>query len=595
MKSFLKFTLATIVGIIISSVIMFFITMLIVGGIVSSATADKTTKVKKNSIIEIKLDVPVSERTSKNPLDNFNFQSMENQQTIGLNDIIMNLEKAKTDDNIKGIFLNLSVIPSGIATIEEIREALINFKDSTDKFIIAYGDFYTQGAYYIATVADKIYLNPEGLIEFKGLNAEIMFFKNTLEKLGVEPQIIRGRNNKFKSAVEPFMYTEMSDANRMQTMTYVGSIWNHLLTGISATRKISVEELNIIADSMQLTSAEKALELKFVDGLKYKDEIIAELKELSGTETNKDLRFVSLSKYTKAPKKHKEGKGLVKEKIAVIYASGQIDMGKGEFTTIGSDGLSETIREARLDSNIKAIVLRVNSPGGSALASEIIWREVVLAKEAKPVIVSMGDYAASGGYYIACPADVIVCNPTTLTGSIGVFGILWNAQELLNDKLGVKIDNVKTNQHADIGSMYRPMTASEKQVIQIEVEEVYNTFIDHVAEGRNMSIEEVDSIGQGRVWSGINAIDIGLIDEIGGLRRAVDIAVEKAELENFRIVTLPKQEDPFEMFVKELTGETETSLIKSHLGESYRYYMKAQQALKVKGIQARLPYMVDFY
>lgn len=334
---------------------------------------------------------------------------------------------------------------------------------------------------------------------------------------------------------------------------------------------------------------------KFVDGLKYKDEIIAELKELSGIKTKKDLRFVSLSKYTKAPKKHKEGKGLIKEKIAIIYATGQIDMGKGEFTEIGSDGLSETIREARLDSNIKAIVLRVNSPGGSALASEVIWREVVLAQKAKPVIVSMGDYAASGGYYIACPADVIVCNPTTLTGSIGVFGILWNAQELLNDKLGIKIDNVKTNQHADIGSMYRPMTASEKQVIQIEVEAVYNTFISHVAEGRNMSIEQVDSIGQGRVWSGINAKEIGLIDEIGGLRKAIDIAVEKAELEDFRLVILPKQDEPLEQFIKELTGETEISLIKNHLGESYRYYMKAQQALKVKGIQARMPYMVDFY
>ncbi len=597
MKSFLKYTLATIVGLIISSVIMFFLSLMVIGGIVASATSEKSVSIKDNSVIEIKLDIPVTERTPLNPFENFDFQTMKSKKSIGLDDIIKNLEKAKTDDKIKGLFLNLSVVPSGIATIEEIREALVDFKKSSGKFIIAYSDYMSQGAYYIASAADKIYLNPEGLIEFKGLSAELMFFKDALEKLGVEPEIIRGRNNKFKSAVEPFMYSEMSEANRMQTMTFMGSIWTHLLEGISEARGISVEELNAIADSMKLTNAEKAEELKFIDGLKYKDEIIAELKELTGTKKDKDLETVSLSAYTKAPKQKRntKGKGLIREKIAVIYATGEIDMGEGGETKIGSDGLSSAIREARLDSTIKAIVLRVNSPGGSALASEVIWREVILAKQAKPLIVSMGDYAASGGYYISCPADVIVCNPTTLTGSIGVFGMLWNAQELINEKMGINVQYVNTNSHSDIGSVYRPMKAAEKEVIQLEIENVYNTFLSHVAEGRKMEKNAVDSIGQGRVWSGLNAKEIGLVDEIGGIRKAVEIAQERAGIDDFRLVVLPEQLEPMEQFLKEFTGEIETKLVKKHLGEAYRFYMKTRQALSVKGIQARMPFMVDIY
>ncbi|MFH2095342.1 MAG: signal peptide peptidase SppA, partial [Bacteroidota bacterium] len=595
MKDFIKFTFATVVGIIISTVVMFFIMMGIISGIISSATEDKMTEVKPNSIIEMRLDKGITERTSKNPMSNFNFGSMDMDQAIGLDDILKNLEKAKTDENIKGIFLNLSSVPTGVATIEEVREALINFKDSSGKFIIAYGDFMSQGAYYIATAADRIYINPEGLVEFKGLNAEIMFFTKALENLGVTPQIIRGKNNRFKSAVEPFMYTEMSDDNRKQTETYMFSIWNHLLTGISKSRGVSVDELNIYADSMLISSAEKAKEYKLVDDIKYMDEVIAELKSLAGLEDSKDLRLVSIDKYTNSPKKREQGKGLIKEKIAIVYANGQIDMGEGDEEAIGSEGLSEAIREARLDSSIKAIVLRVNSPGGSALASEVIWREVALAKQSKPLIVSMGDYAASGGYYIACPADVIVTNPTTLTGSIGVFGILWNAEELLSDKIGVTFDRVMTNKHSDIGSIYRPMSTEESDIIQIEVDNVYHTFKSHVSEARNMTIEQVDSIGQGRVWSGINALEIGLVDEIGGIRKAIDIAADRAGLDEYRIVTLPEIEDPFEKIIKEMTGQAEISAMKKHLGPTYSYFKMMKQAFCLRGVQARLPYAIEIH
>ncbi len=590
MKNFLKYTLATIVGFTLTQIIGFLVFMAIIGAIVGSAE-DKVVDIKPNSVLKITLDNPVTERTSKNPFENINWMNMQSEQKLGLNDILKNLKNAAKDENIKGIYLEVDAVPAGIATIQEIREALLKFKES-GKFIIAYSDMYSQTAYYMVSVADKIYMNPEGLLELKGLGAEMMFFKNALAKLGVEPQIIR--HGKFKSAVEPFMLEKMSDANREQTMTYLQSIWDHILDGISNSRGISVSDLNMYADSMKITNAQAAVDYKLLDGTKYKDEIISELKELSGTANDKDIEFISLSKYTNAPE-IKDYKGLAKDKIAVIYGTGQIDMGDGSTETIGSEGLSKAIREARKDSSIKAIVLRVNSPGGSALASEVIWREMTLAKKVKPVIVSMGDVAASGGYYISAPADVILANENTITGSIGVFGVLWNGQELLNEKLGVTIDVAKTNAHSDIGSVYRKMTNSERSVIQHEVENVYDVFIGHVAEGRKMTKAEVDSIGQGRVWSGKNAMDIGLIDKFGGISEAIEIAKEKAGLENFRVVELPKLEDPIEQMLKEFTGEAEASVLKKNLGESYIYYKRLQNLTKMKGIQARLPFEVDIY
>ncbi len=584
---FLKFMLATITGIVVTSFLFFLIIFGIISSLVSS-TKDKPVKVMPKSVLYLKFDKPIIDRSSDNPMDNFNFTSFKSEPKIGLSDILDNLEKAKSDPAIKGIYMELSSIPSGIATVEEVRNALLDFKASK-KFIITYGDALTQGAYYLASISNKIYLNPQGLIDFKGLNGEVLFFKGALEKLGIEPQVIR--HGKFKSAIEPFILDKMSPANKEQTLTYMKSIWDHVVKGISDQRSVSVEDLNYYADSMLLKNAKAALDVKLVDGLKYKDEIIAELKTLSGTAADDDVEMISLSRYKRSPATKE--KKFSKDKIAVIYATGQIDMGKSNQDNIGSDDLSETIRKARLDKNVKAVVLRINSPGGSALASEIIWREVMLTKKVKPVIASMGDVAASGGYYIACAADTIVANPNTITGSIGVFGLMFNGQKFLNDKLGVTVDVVKTNAHSDIGSTFRKLTTSERNVIQFGVEEIYDVFITHVSEGRKMAKAQVDSIGQGRVWSGENAIKINLVDVIGGLNKAIEIAAKKAKLTDYRISNLPEQKEPLEQIIEQITGNSETSIMKNQLGDSYKYYKSFQNVLKMQGIQARLPFDIE--
>ncbi len=594
MKSFFKYTLATILGVIISSFFVIIIFVATIAAFVSTSVNEiqdaKPLELESHTILEIKLNQPIMDRASNNPMDNFNFQSFETNKKLDLSNILENLKKAKDDENIDGIYLNLSSISTGIASLEEIRNALIDFKKS-DKFIISYADYYTQGTYYLASIANKIFLNPQGGLDFRGLSAEIMFYKSALEKVGIEAQIIR--HGKFKSAVEPFMLDKMSESNRKQTSVFLKSIWDRMVKGISEERKISVIDLNSYADKMSLKNAQASVDLKMVDALKFKDEIISELKRLSEKKENEDLEFVSLSSYTAVPKK-KSGDGLIKEKIAVIFAQGEIQMGQGSEGVIGSERISKAIREARLDSSIKAIVLRVNSPGGSALASEIILREVILAKEVKPVIASMGNYAASGGYYIACAADTIVASPTTITGSIGVFGLMFQGKKFLND-IGITVDNVKTNEHSDIGSMFRPMSDSERAVIQESVEEIYDVFISHVAKGRAMEKNAVDSIGQGRVWTGANARDIGLVDVLGGLDVAINIAQEKAKLKKYRVISLPKQKSPFENIFSDFSTKLQNEIMEYNLGENYKYYNRLQKIKTMKGAQARMPYHMDIY
>lgn len=588
MKSFFKYLLASVLGVLIAGILLFFIVIGGIGAMVSSQ--DQPIKMKENTVLHIELNQPIMDRTNNNPMANFDFASFTPTQQLGLNEILKTIEKAKTDPNIDGIYLDLTVIPAGIATVEEIRNALIHFKESK-KFILAYADSYTQPSYYLASVADKIYLNPEGILTFVGLRSEIMFFKEAMEKLGVEPQIIR--HGKFKSAVEPFMYTKMSDENRHQVMTYMGSIWDQMLKGISEERNLSVKKLNELADNLTLKNAKSAVETGLIDGLKYKDEIIAELAELTNKTNEKEIESVSLSKYAKVP--NNKRKSLEKNKIAVVYASGSVIMGEGQEGSIGSDRISKAIREARKDSSVKAIVFRVNSGGGSALASEVIWREVKLAQEVKPVIASLGDVAASGGYYIVSPAQKIIASPNTITGSIGVFGLLFNGQELLNDKLGIYVDVVKTNNFSDMGTFNRKMTAQEKEIIQYSIEEVYQTFITHVAEGRKMTKEEVDEIGQGRVWSGANAIENGLIDGFGGLDDAIKIAAEAANLESYRTVDYPKLKEPFQQIIDELQGNVRVSILKQELGAEYKYYEALKNISSQEGIQARIPYEVEIY
>ena len=481
------------------------------------------------------------------------------------------------------------MLSAGYATIEEIRDALIDFK-TTGKFIYSFAPIYTQKGYYLASVCDKLYLNPGGMIELNGLYAERTFFKGTLDKIGVEMQIVK--HGKFKSAVEPFMLKEMSEPARLQTEVYLNSMWDHIKGKIAEVRGVDFDKIDEVADQMpMLRDPQLLIDNKLIDGLKYKDEYIDELKELTETEAKDDLNAIKNSKYAKVHVQ-KETKGFVRDKIAVIYAQGGIDDGTGEG--IVSEDLSKTIRKARRDSSIKAIVLRVNSPGGSALGSEIIWREVQLAGEVKPLIVSMGDVAASGGYYIACAADKILASPTTLTGSIGIFGMIPNA-EGLSKKIGISFDGVKTNEFADMPSLTRPFRKEEKAIMQAYIENGYDVFIGRCADGRSTSKEAIDEIGQGRVWSGSNARDINLVDEFGGLNAAVELAKEAAGLDQYRLLELPEQKDPFQELLKGLSGEARMFIGKSILGDEYKYLETFESIKNGQQIQARLPYNLEIH
>ncbi len=588
MRSFLKYTLATIVGVIITGAIFFIILFASIGSMISKQ--DKTVEIKPNTVLKIELDQIITDRSPQNPFENFNFTSFKPEKSLGLNDILANIEKAKKDDKIKGIYMDLSSIPAGIATIEEIREALLDFKES-EKFIVCYSDNYTQTAYYLGSVADKVYMNPTGRLYMTGLQSQVMFFKEALDKLGVEPQIVR--YGKFKSAIEPFTKNEMSPENREQINTYMNSLWDHMAEGISEAREIDVETINELTNNLTHRKPEEAVKHGLIDSLKYKDEILKALKEKSETD-KREVQFVSLPKYTKTPK-IKDYTGLAKDKIAVVYAMGSVMMGEGEEGTIGSDRISRAIRKARRDSSVKGIVFRVNSGGGSALASDVIWREAKLAAKEKPFIASLGDVAASGGYYIVAPADTIMASPNTITGSIGVFGLFFNSKELLNEKLGIHVDVAKTHKFADLGSPFRSMRNEERQIIKDEIVQTYETFVNHVAEGRDMTPEEVDEIGQGRVWSGADAKRIGLIDLYGGLEEAVALAAEKADIEKYRTIGLPELKDPFEQLMKEFTGNVKASVLKKEMGDSYKYYREFENVKDMQGIQARIPYKIDIY
>lgn len=584
MKSFLKYTLATIVGVMVAGFLMAILSIGILSSIVSMS--EKPVTVKDKSVLIIRMEGEILERTHKNPFNNL-VPGFSSVKQTGLNDILECIKKAKTDPHIRGIYLNPSTITAGLATIEEVRNALLDFKES-GKFIYAYGEALSQKAYYLVSVADKVVINPKGMLEFKGLSAQRTFFENALKKIGVQMQVIR--HGKFKAAVEPYIREDMSPENRLQTRKYIGSLWGQMLDAISASRGVSTEKLNQLADEVTtFRGADYLYKNGLVDSLEYKDEVINDLRELTGTSEKRDVPAVDINDYAKLPV---AGKGYTKDKIAVIYAAGGIDMPGSATEKIDSEELSRTIREARRDSSIKAIVLRINSPGGSAYGSEVIWREVKLAAEAKPVIASMGDYAASGGYYIAAAADTILAEHTTITGSIGIFGVIPNAGELLNDKLGITHDEVNTNAHSSILSLSRPMTSFEKDLMQNYIEQGYDTFTSRVADGRGMTQAAVDSIGQGRVWAAENAIQVGLVDRFGGISDAVKLAEKMAGLEKYRIVSLPKIKDPLEEWIKEISSSAKMWVLKQELGDSYRIYEDLQRIKQSRGILARMPFDV---
>ena len=585
MKEFFKFVFASMIGVLLSVFVMFVLGILLIIGIVSTASNESKVTIDDNTVLHLSLNYPISERTSKNPFQNLNFGGFETENNLGLKDILAHIKEAKTDSRIKGIYVDVSAIQGGFASIEEIRNALIDFKKS-GKFILAYSEVYTKGAYYLASVADKIYVNPEGMVDFKGFSTEIMFFKGALEKLDIEAQVIKVGT--YKSAVEPYILDKMSKPNREQITSFLGSIYTHFLSNIAISRKIPVDSLSAIANTAAVQTATDAVKFRLVDGVKYKDEVLTELKSLCGIAQKKELRSVSISDYTPQSKELSKASA---DRIAVVYAVGEIVSGEGDDETMGSENISRAIRTARLDDKVKALVLRINSPGGSSLASDVIWREVELTKKVKPVIVSMGDVAASGGYYIACAADSIFAQPNTITGSIGVFAIIPNMKKFFNNKLGITFDEVKTSKFSEI-SITRPLSDDERLLLQAEVNNIYKTFTQKVANGRHKTPEFIDNIGQGRVWTGAEAIKIGLVDRLGNINDAVKSAAKKAGLKEYKLVDYPDQKDPLKELFDDSADKVRTYFTKQELGENYNYYQKMQSVLKTTGIQSRMPYEV---
>lgn len=586
MKEFFKYVFATVVGIVISTFVIAILFFVIIVGSIASMGDEETAVVKSNTLLFLDLDQAITERTPENSLSGIPIFGGSSEKSIGFNDLAKALKKAQTDDNIECVYINVSAPNAGMATMLEVRNAIIDFKKSK-KPVIAYSEIYTQGAYYLASAADKVYLNPQGALEFKGFSSELMFFKGALDKLGIEAQIIRVGD--YKSAVEPFINTKMSDYNKQQVTAYVSGLYQTFLSGISETRKINKDSLFAIADAYKIRQPKDALTYKMVDGLKYKDEVLDEFRNITGKDKKSNLNTVSINDYAKnLPSETSSGN----DKVAVIYANGDIVGGEGSDEQIGSERISRAIRKARLDENVKAIVIRVNSGGGSALASDVIWREVVLSKKIKPVIASFGDVAASGGYYIGCAADSIFVQPNTITGSIGVFGIIPNFQNLLNNKLGVTFDGVKTGQYADIMSVNRPLTAGERFIIQNDVNHVYDTFLTRVADGRKKTKAQVDSVGGGHVWVGTDAVKIGLADRLGSFNDAIKSAAKKAKLKEYRVVEYPEKIDPFKAFFENAKENVSIYFTKKELGEHYSMYKQMQKAITYSGIQAKMDYEI---
>lgn len=583
MKEFLRSMLATIAGIIVVGFIFFILSLFTITGFI--AMSESETTVRENSIFLLDLTGNVSERYQQNPLDQI---LGEKQTTYGLDDILSSIKKAKENENIKGIYLNAGAYNCSTASLQAIRNALVDFKES-GKFIVAYSGMYTQSAYYIASVADKIIVNPSGNIMWHGLSAQTMFFTDLLKKVGIEMQIFRVGT--YKSAVEPFTETAMSQANREQTQAFVSSLWEQFVTDVSASRNLTPERLNELADlNMDFQPAETYIENGLADTLMYKDGVLTYLKKLTDCKEDQELSVLTLNDMTNVKRNTpKDKSGNI---IAVYYAYGEIDS-QADIAYdegINSEKVIKDLRKLRENKDVKAVVLRVNSPGGSAYASEQIWREVSLLKEEKPVIVSMGDYAASGGYYISCAATQIVAEPTTLTGSIGIFGMFPDVSKLVNNKLDIHIDGVKTNQLSDIGIINRPFNPEEQALIQNMVNEGYELFTKRCADGRNIPIEELKKIAEGRVWTGAMAKELNLVDELGGLDKAIAIAADTANVENYTILSYPAKEDIFTSLLN-INGERYIkSKVKNLLGNYGNAFMWMNHAAEADRLQARMPF-----
>lgn len=579
--NFLKNILSTLIALVIFSVASIFITILVF----SSLADEPPVEVKESSVLHLKLNKPISEVEFENPLESFELFA-SSPSTIGLVQLKEAINHAKEDDKIKGIFLDAPYLSAGMGILHELRSTLVDFKKS-GKFIVSYGEFYTEPAYYIASVADQVYLHPEGDLEFDGLAANVTFFTGLFEKLEIEPQIFRV--GEFKSAVEPFIRKDLSEENEIQLSSLLNSMYGNMMDSVAKSRLMAVQRLAEISDQMMVRNPQEAQQLKLVDSLYYRDQVMNSIKAKSGLSPEKDIPFIKYTEYNKSFSTYKKSDN----EVAIIVGSGEIVSGEGDLNTIGSDKFAKEIKQARENDKVKAIVIRINSPGGSFIASDVMWREIKLAAEKKPVIASMSDLAASGGYYMAMACDTIVASPTTITGSIGIFGMIFNAKGFLNNKLGITHDEVATGKYSNFITMTRPLNEQEKKIIQNDVEQGYETFVTKAASGRGMTVDAIKAVASGRVWTGAQAIEVGLVDKLGDLEDAIEIAVNKAGISDYKIKYYPKQRSFFEELMSELEGESSAKAIKSELGEYYIYLEQLKKAQQMNGLQARWPFEIE--
>ncbi len=584
--NFFKSFLAALLAFFVANILWFVLGLLLIIGIAASIGSSKIT-VQPDSVLHIDFSTNIVDAPSTDPFAGVDIYSMSVSQSNTMMQVMNAIEAAADDDRIKGIYINLTGSGGApINLVEEIRAEIERFKKS-GKFVISYGETYSQGGYYLSSVADSVYLNPKGEMDWRGMALQVMFYKGLLDKLDIQPEVFR--HGTFKSAVEPYIMNRMSPENRLQMETLANSIWGTMVESIAGSRNLSIDSLNDYASNLSAVTAEEVLGKKMVDGLKYEDKVEDILREKMYLDADEDINFITLSDYI-ASMMPNTGKGS-KNLIQIIYADGQIVSGNSSKGMLGASTLAGQLAEARMDENVKAVVLRVNSPGGSALASEVIWREMELLREQKPVIVSMSSYAASGGYYISSPADVIVTDKTTLTGSIGVFGLKFNVGKSLSDNVGITVDVAKTNPSADIGSPFRGVTPLEREVTMKSIEDVYTTFVNHVAEGRNMTFDSVDAIGQGRVWNGVDAKQIGLVDDFGGLREAILIAADKAEIaDDFRVSESVNAPSGLAAILGSIEARISERKLRAEFGEYCDQYRSIRSLMDNQGVQALWPY-----
>ena len=590
--NFFKTFLASLLAFVVANVLVWMLGMIVMMGfMIGLASGGSHTVIGSGTVLKIDLAEAITDAPVVSPLGSIDFGNFRMKTSNTILQCVDAIDNAAVDDNIEGIYLNPGWGAVSLANIEELRAALLRFKES-GKFIVSYNEVYTQRDYYLCSVADKIYMNPEGGIMWQGMASNVMFYKGLLDKLGVQPEVLR--HGTFKAAVEPFIMDRMSPENRLQMERLTGSIWGELVGEIAASRGIDSSDLQRYASELTLRTPEIALEKGVVDSLVYMDQMISVLNELTGNDPESDEvpNLVTLSEYIGAmkPMSHKVSDNVV----AIVYADGEIIDGESVDDKIGGATIAAKLARVRQDDDVKAVVLRVNSPGGSALAAEVMWREVELLRQEKPVIVSMGGTAASGGYYLSCPADIVLADKSTITGSIGVFGLLFNAEKGLREKLGITVDVVKTNPSADMGMPFRGLSLGERLYMMDQIEKVYNTFVGHVAAGRNLSVEEVDKIAEGRVWSGVDALRIGLIDGFGGLKDAILLAADRAGVgEDFRVVQELDREDSFMVLLRSLSNIRQ-SRMESEMGDTFRQYSYLKTMLSQQGVQARMPYIIEF-